>query len=53
VVFRAAFDSDPVTIPITRLAVIAVVGAVAGLFAVRRPARRAARSPILDAIGAS
>jgi len=51
VVFRAAFDADPVTIPITRLAVIAVVGTVAGLLAVRRPARRAARVPVLDAIG--
>lgn len=50
--FRAAFDTDPVTIPLTRLAVIAVVGTIAGLLAVRRPARRAARLPILDAIGA-
>ena len=51
-VFRAAFDTDSVTLPITRLAIIAVVGTIAGLLAVRRPARRAARLPILDAIGA-
>jgi putative ABC transport system permease protein len=51
-VFRAAFDDEPITVPVTRLAVIAVVGTVAGLVAVRRPARRAARLPILDAIGA-
>lgn len=38
------------TLPVTRLAVIAVMGALAGVLAATRPARRAARTPVLEAI---
>ncbi|HEY8546518.1 MAG TPA: ABC transporter permease, partial [Acidimicrobiales bacterium] len=38
------------TLPVARLAVIGVMGALAGVLAAIRPARRAARTPILDAI---
>ena len=41
------------TLPVTRLLVIAVMGAVAGVLAARRPARRAARTPILEAIAST
>jgi putative ABC transport system permease protein len=37
-------------LPVTQLAVILVVGALAGVLAGWRPARRAARVPVLDAI---
>jgi putative ABC transport system permease protein len=39
-----------VTVPVGQLAVIVVIGAVAGVVAAVRPARRAARVPVLDAI---
>ena len=39
-------------LPVTQLAVAAVLGALAGMAAAFRPARRAARLPILDAIAA-
>ena len=38
--------------PVTQLVVIAVLGALAGVLAARRPARRAAKLPILEAIAA-
>jgi putative ABC transport system permease protein len=38
------------SLPVTQLVVIAVLGALAGVLAARRPARRAARIPVLDAI---
>ncbi|HMG44534.1 MAG TPA: ABC transporter permease [Acidimicrobiales bacterium] len=41
------------TLPILRLLVIAVMGALAGVLAARRPARRAARTPILEAIAST
>jgi putative ABC transport system permease protein len=49
-----ALDKDAVklTIPGTLLVVIAVFGAFAGVFAARRPARKAAKLNILDAIAA-
>jgi putative ABC transport system permease protein len=40
-------------VPIGSLVVVAVVGAVAGVLAAWRPARRASRIPVLDAIAAS
>ncbi|HEV8298962.1 MAG TPA: FtsX-like permease family protein [Acidimicrobiales bacterium] len=40
-------------VPIVRLVIVAVLGALAGMLAAGRPARRAARLPILDAIAAS
>jgi putative ABC transport system permease protein len=39
-------------LPVTQLAVAAVLGALAGMASALRPARRAARLPILDAIAA-
>jgi putative ABC transport system permease protein len=41
-----------VSFPGTQLIVIAVLGAVAGVVAAIRPARRAARLPVLRAIAA-
>lgn len=41
------------TLPIARLLVIAVMGALAGILAARRPAKRAARTPVLEAIAAT
>jgi putative ABC transport system permease protein len=38
------------TAPLTRLIVVLVVGALAGVFAALRPARRAARLPVLQAV---
>jgi putative ABC transport system permease protein len=38
------------TAPVTRLAIILVVGAIAGVLAGVRPARRAARLDVLDAV---
>ena len=46
-------DGASFTLPITRLLVIAVMGALAGILAARRPAKRAARTPVLEAIAAS
>jgi putative ABC transport system permease protein len=43
-------DGGTFSLPIIQLAVIGVLGAVAGVLAARRPAKRAARLPILDAI---
>jgi putative ABC transport system permease protein len=42
-----------VSVAAPQLAVIAVLGACAGFLAGLRPARRAARLPVLDAIAAS
>ena len=41
------------TLPFLRLLVIAVMGAVAGVLAARRPAKRAARTPVLEAIAST
>ena len=38
--------------PVTQLAVVLVVGAVAGVLAGLRPARRAAKLPVLQAVAA-
>lgn len=46
-------DGGSFTLPVTRLAVIAVMGAVAGVLAARRPAKRAARIPVLEAIAST
>jgi putative ABC transport system permease protein len=43
-------DGGGFTLPAGRLAVIGVMGALAGVLAATRPARRAARTPILEAI---
>ena len=51
--FVAAAQGAAATVPVARLLLIAVLGAGAGVLAAIRPARRAARLPILDAIGAS
>jgi putative ABC transport system permease protein len=45
-------DGGRFALPTTQMAVIAVLGALAGVLAARRPARRAARLPILEAIAA-
>jgi putative ABC transport system permease protein len=46
-------DGGSFTLPIARLLVIAVMGALAGVLAARRPAKRAARTPVLEAIAAT
>ncbi len=51
-VFSATAGTARFAFPITQLAVIAILGALAGVLAVIRPARRAASLPILDAIAA-
>jgi putative ABC transport system permease protein len=38
------------TLPVTRIALILVLGALAGILAAVRPARRAARMPVLTAV---
>jgi putative ABC transport system permease protein len=49
--FRTLADADAIfALPTGRLVVIAVIGAVAGAIASLRPARRAARLPVLEAI---
>jgi putative ABC transport system permease protein len=42
--------SSHFALPLAQLAVITVLGALAGVLAARRPARRAARLPVLEAI---
>jgi putative ABC transport system permease protein len=37
-------------VPVVRLVIVTVLGAIAGVLAAGRPARRAARLPVLDAI---
>jgi putative ABC transport system permease protein len=44
---------DTFSAPVGTLAGIGVVGALAAVFAARRPARRAARMPVLSALGDS
>ena len=46
-------DGGSFTLPVARLLVIAVMGAVAGVLAARRPAKRAARTPVLEAIAST
>jgi putative ABC transport system permease protein len=53
VLFEAVSDRPGFTLPIGRLVVVAVLGGVAGALAARRPAKRAARTPILEAIVAA
>jgi putative ABC transport system permease protein len=54
VLFAAVTGGDDRTfaLPLARVVVIAVVGALAGVLAAARPARRAARLPILEAVAA-
>ncbi|MDQ1423853.1 MAG: hypothetical protein QOD72_1351, partial [Acidimicrobiaceae bacterium] len=50
---RTLATADAVfALPVARLLVIAVIGAMAGALASVRPARRAARLPVLEAIAA-
>ena len=51
--FTSVSDSPGFTLPATQLAVITVLGGLAGGVAALRPARRAARLPILEAIGST
>ncbi|HEX4775153.1 MAG TPA: FtsX-like permease family protein [Acidimicrobiia bacterium] len=51
-VFAVVAGAGTFSLPVTQLAVVAVLGALAGVLAAIRPARRAARLPVLDAIGA-
>ena len=48
----ASYDDigNTVAVPVVQLVVITVLGALAGVIAARRPARRAAKIPILEAI---
>ena len=48
--YATTSDSGGVTLPVVQLTVVTVLGALAGVLAAVRPARRAARLPILDAI---
>jgi putative ABC transport system permease protein len=51
--FATVSDNDTTfALPIAQLAIVAFVGALAGVIAARRPARRAARLDILDALAA-
>ncbi len=50
--FAAVATTPGFTVPVARLAVVAVVGAGAGVLAAIRPARRAARLPVLEAMAA-
>jgi putative ABC transport system permease protein len=54
VLFAAVTAGDDRTfaLPLARVVVIAVVGALAGVIAAARPGRRAARLPILEAVAA-
>jgi putative ABC transport system permease protein len=51
-VLAVAAGAGGFVVPVGRLAIVAVVGVGAGVLAAIRPARRAARLPILDAIAA-
>ena len=48
--FSAVSTSPGFTLPVGRVIAITIIGALAGNLAARRPAKRAARMPILDAI---
>jgi putative ABC transport system permease protein len=52
VMFRAVFDNGTITWPGATLATIVVLGTLAGTLAAWRPARRASRLAVLDAISA-
>ncbi|HZR12703.1 MAG TPA: FtsX-like permease family protein [Acidimicrobiia bacterium] len=51
-VFAVVSGAGTFSLPVVQLAVVAVLGAVAGVLAAVRPARRAARLPVLESIGA-
>jgi putative ABC transport system permease protein len=53
VLFATGSDGATLSLPLAQLAIVAVLGALAGLLAAVRPARRAARVPVLDAIADS
>ena len=49
-VIAVSTGDTTVAVPAVRLAIVAVLGSLAGVFAAGRPARRAAKLPVLDAI---
>jgi putative ABC transport system permease protein len=49
-VVESGSSGAPLTLPPVRLGLVALVGVVAGVLAAARPARRAARRPVLDAL---
>jgi putative ABC transport system permease protein len=51
-VLAVTAGSDHFSFPIVQITIVAVLGGIAGVLAAIRPARRAARLPILDAIAA-
>ncbi|HEY7134966.1 MAG TPA: FtsX-like permease family protein [Acidimicrobiia bacterium] len=51
-VFATVSGGGTFALPVVPLVVIAVIGALAGVLAALRPARRAAKLPVLDAIAA-
>lgn len=53
IVFEATFGDGHIAVPRLTLGVLIVVGVVAGRIAAWRPARRAARQPILTALGST
>jgi putative ABC transport system permease protein len=53
VMFTTVSGDGVFTIPATQLVVIAVLGSAAGVLAALRPARRAARLPVLDSIAST
>ena len=52
-ILASSIGSHGFAIPVSQLAVIVVVGAIAGVLAAVRPARRAARLDVLNAIKVS
>jgi putative ABC transport system permease protein len=50
VLFAAVSDDATLSLPVQQLAIVAILGACAGLVAAMRPAWRASRVPVLEAI---
>ena len=53
VMFTTVSGDGVFAVPATQLVVIAVLGSAAGVLAALRPARRAARLPVLDSIAST